>query len=338
MSSKYSDAHRSTNGPGDNRPTALQIVEDENLSGKLTDKVFLITGCSSGLGVETAKALATTGATLYLTARNIAAAETALASILKPGQVEIIEMDLSSLAGVRAGAERFLARCSQLNVLICNAGAMAIPDLTTTVDGFETQFGVNYLAHFLLFQLLKDALLASSSPMFPSRVVAVSSSGHRGGGIRVDDYDYVKRPEEYNMWGAYAQSKTAKIYMANEIERRFGSQGLHATSLMPGAISTGIQRHLPREESEEYARATWKTMKSPAQGAATIVLAAIGKEFQTKGGVYLENCEVAGLYPDDREYDHVPDIAGYAEHAFNEELANRLWRDSLKMINLESAL
>lgn len=103
MSSKYADAHRSTNGPGDDRPTALQIVEDEGLSEKLTDKVFLITGCSSGLGVETAKALATTGATLYLTARNIPAAETALASILKPGKVELIEMDLSSLWGTRRG-------------------------------------------------------------------------------------------------------------------------------------------------------------------------------------------------------------------------------------------
>ncbi|QKX60519.1 uncharacterized protein TRUGW13939_07664 [Talaromyces rugulosus] len=338
MSSKYADAHRSTNGPGDGRPTAVQIVEDEDLTGKLVGKVFLITGCSSGLGVETAKALATTGATLYLTARDIPAAETALASILKPGQVEIIEMDLGSLAGVRAGAERFLAKSTQLNVLICNAGVMAIANLTTTVDGFETQFGVNHLAHFLLVQLLKDTLLASSSPKFASRVVAVSSSGHRGGGIRVDDYDFIKRPEEYNMWGAYSQSKTANIYMANEIERRFGSQGLHATSLMPGAISTGIQRHLPAEESKEYARTTWKTMKSPAQGAATTVLAAIGKEFENKGGVYLENCEVAGLYPDDREYDHVPNIAGYAEHAFNEELAIKLWADSLKMIGGDSVL
>lgn len=236
------------------QPTALETTvrqpyrlwkmkASENL-----DKVFLITGCSSGLGVETAKALATTGATLYLTARNVPAAETALASILKPGKVELIEMDLSSLAGIRAGAEQFLARSKQLNVLICNAGVMAIPNLTATVDGFETQFGVNHLAHFLLFQLLKDTLLASSSFEFSSRVVAVSSSGHRGGGIRVNDYNYVKRPEEYNMCGAYFQSKTANIYMANEIERRFGSRGLHATSLMPGAISTGTQRHLPREE------------------------------------------------------------------------------------------
>jgi NAD(P)-dependent dehydrogenase (short-subunit alcohol dehydrogenase family) len=338
MTSKYADSHKATNGPGDSRPTALQIVEDESLTGKLTGKVFLITGCSSGIGVETAKALATTGATLYLTARNLLAAEKALASILKPGQVEIIEMDLSSLAGVRSGAQRFLDKSSKLNVLICNAGVMAIANLTKTEDGFETQFAVNHLAHFLLFQILKDTLLSSSSPSFNSRVVAVSSSGHRGGGIRLDDYNYAKRPQEYNLWSSYSQSKTANIYMANEIERCYGSQGLHATSLMPGAMSSGIQRHLPPEESAEYARSTWKTMKSLEQGAATTVLAAIGNEFENKGGVYLENCEVAGLYPNDREYDHVPDIAGYAEHAFNEGMEHQLWVDSLKMVNVGSVL
>lgn len=338
MSSRYAEAHKQTNGPGDARPTALQIIQDEGLTSKLSDKVFLITGCSSGLGVETAKALATTGATLYLTSRNVPAAEIALADILKPGRIEIIEMDLSTMAGIRLGVERFLSKSTQLNVLICNAGVMAIADLTTTVDGFETQFAVNHLAHFLLFQLLKDTLLASSSPGYSSRVIAVSSSGHRGGGVRLDDYSYTKRPDEYDMWGAYAQSKTANIYMTNEIERRFGSQGLHATSLMPGAISTGIQRHLPPKESAEYARSTWKTMKSPAQGAATTVLAAIGKDLENKGGVYLENCEIAGLYPDDREYDHVPDIAGYAEHAFNEKLEHQVWADSMRMVNGGSAL
>lgn len=333
MPSRYAEAHKSTNGPGDARPTALQIVEDEDMTNKLSGKVFLITGCSSGIGVETAKALATTGATLYLTARNLTAAEKALASILKPGKVEIIEMDLSSLDGVRAGAERFLEKSKHLNVLICNAGVMAIEDLTRTTDGFETQFAVNHLAHFLLFQLLKDILLASSSPIYHSRVVAVSSSGHRGGGIRLDDYNYIKRPQEYNMWGAYSQSKTANIYMTNEIDRRYGSQGLHATSLMPGAMSSGIQRHLPKEESEEYARENHKTMKSLQQGAATTVLAAIGKEFEDKGGVYLENCEVTGLYPDGREYDHIPDLPGYAEHAFNKDLEHRLWVDSVKMVS-----
>ncbi|KAI9645369.1 hypothetical protein NHQ30_006106 [Ciborinia camelliae] len=336
MPSKWTEAHKSTNGPGDARPTALQIVQDEDLTGKLAGKVFLVTGCSSGIGVETAKALSTTGATLYLTARNTATAEKALVNILEPGRVEILEMDLSSLAAVRLGAERFLGKSSKLNVLVCNAGVMAIQDYTTTGDGFETQFGVNHVAHFLLFQLLKETLLSSASSSFNSRVVVVSSSGHRGGGLRLDDYNYIKRPQEYDLWGSYSQSKTANIYMANEIDRRYGSQGLHATSLMPGAMESGIQRHLDPKEAADYAatEVVKKTMKSLEQGAATTVLAAIGKEFESKGGVYLENCEVAGLYPSDRGHDHFPDVPGYAKHAFDEEKEYKLWLDSLRMVGV----
>ncbi|KAJ8133550.1 hypothetical protein O1611_g79 [Lasiodiplodia mahajangana] len=334
MPSKYADAHKSTNGPGDARPTALQIARDEGLTAKMADKVFLITGCSSGIGVETAKALATTGAKLYLTARNITAAEKALASILKPGQVEIIEMDLSSLAGVKSGVDTFLAKSSTLNVLICNAGVMAIPDLTRTVDGFETHFAVNHLAHFFLFQQLEAALLTSSSPSFHSRVVMVSSTGHQGGGIRPDDYNYVQRPQEYDAWTSYFQSKTANIYMANEIDRRYGAQGLHGLSLTPGTISSGIQRHLPKEESAQFARENWKKFKSPEQGAATTVFGAVSKEIENVGAVYLENCEVAGPYvqKQQEEYDHGPDTPGYAGHAFNKEMEHRLWVDSLSMI------
>ncbi|KAI0870106.1 hypothetical protein GGS24DRAFT_493252 [Hypoxylon argillaceum] len=332
MSSRYAESHKSTNGPGDARPTALQIVQDQQLTGQLAGKVILVTGCSSGIGVEVAKALATTGATLYLTARNVPAAEAALAGILKPGQAEIIKMDQSSLASVRAGVDRLLAKTSQLNILICNAGVMAVPRLTRTVDSYETQFAVNHLAHFLLFKLVRNVLLSSSSADFNSRVVMVSSSGHRGGGIRTDDYNYVSRPEDYDMWGAYAQSKTANIYTANQIDSRYGTRGLHALSVMPGACPSGIQRHLPAHESAEYARENRRLMKSPAQGAATVVLAAVGKGFEGQGGVYLENCEVAGSHPGG-EYDHVPDIAGYAPHAFDEALARQLWIDSTKMVD-----
>ncbi|KAI1187889.1 hypothetical protein F5B17DRAFT_397629 [Nemania serpens] len=333
MSSRYADAHKSTNGPGDARPTALQIIQDQQLTGQLAGKVILVTGCSSGIGVEVAKALATTGATLYLTARNVPAAEAALAGTLKPGQAEVIEMDHGSLPGVRAGVDRLLTKTSRLNILICNAGVMAIPHLTRTADSYETQFAVNHLAHFLLFDLLRGVLLSSSSAEFNSRVVMVSSSGHLGGGIRTDDYNYVKRPEDYDVWGAYAQSKTANIYTANQIDSRYGRLGLHALSVMPGAYPSGIQRHLPADESAEYARENHKLMKSPAQGAATVVLAAVGKEFEGQGGTYLENCEVAGPHPGG-EYDHIPDIAGYAPHAFDDALASLLWADSTKMVDV----
>jgi NAD(P)-dependent dehydrogenase (short-subunit alcohol dehydrogenase family) len=336
MPSKYEAAHKDPSGPDDARPTALQIVQDEELAGKLSGKVFVVTGCSSGIGVETAKALASTGATLYLTARNLPAAEKALEGILEPGRVEILEMDLTSSASVKLGASAFLKKSSKLNVLICNAGVMAIPKLTLTEDGFETQFATNHLYHFLLFQLLKDSLLSSSTPSFNSRVILVSSCGHRGGGIRLDDYNFRKRPEEYNPWNAYSQSKTANIYMANEIERRYGSRGLHGISLMPGSMSTGLQRHLDPVDAAEYANReiVRKYMKTTEQGAATTVLAAISKEFENKGGVYLENCQVVGLHPIEGDFGEVPDVPGYSKHAFDEEKARQLWADSLKMVTI----
>ena len=122
MSSRYADAHKSTKGPGDARPTALQIVKDEDLEGKLKNKTVLITGCSSGLGIETARALATTGAKVFCGVRNMAKGETALADILNPGHVELLKMDLNSLDSVRAAAEEFKKKSKSLNILINNAG------------------------------------------------------------------------------------------------------------------------------------------------------------------------------------------------------------------------
>lgn len=144
--SRYYESHISPNGPGDDRPTALQIIQDEDLSGKLSDKVIVITGCSSGIGVETARALATTGPTLILTARDTDKASSALSDLL---------------SGVRAGALSILSKTQKINILINNAGVMAIPTLTLTADGYEMQFATNHLLHFLLFQLLLPTLLAS---------------------------------------------------------------------------------------------------------------------------------------------------------------------------------
>jgi NAD(P)-dependent dehydrogenase (short-subunit alcohol dehydrogenase family) len=159
---RYAAVHQNPNGEGDARPTALQVINDNGLKGKLTDKTILITGCSSGLGVETARALAATGAHIFCTARSLEKGQAALADILSPGKVDLLHLDLESLASVRTFAAEFLAAShGKLDILINNAGVMAIPQ-STTADGFETQFGVNHLAHFLLFQLLKPALVASS--------------------------------------------------------------------------------------------------------------------------------------------------------------------------------
>ena len=159
MPNRYTQSHVSPKGAGDARPTASSIIHDENLVNALADKTFLITGTSSGIGIPTARALAETGARVFCTVRDVAKGQKALADILTSGGVELIEMELESLASVRKGASTFLQKSGgKCNVLICNAGIMACPQAKTQ-DGFERQFGTNHLAHFLLFQLVKDALL-----------------------------------------------------------------------------------------------------------------------------------------------------------------------------------
>lgn len=210
---------------------------------------------------------------------------------------------------------------------------MACPE-GTTQDGFETQFGTNHLGHFLLFQLLKPTLLASSSPSFNSRLVSVSSSGHRINTIQFGDFNLKK--QGYTPFGAYGQSKIANVYMANEAERRYGDKGLHATSLHPGGIKTELARHLPAEFTDgAYASPdVVKRLKSVEQGAATSVWAAVGKVWEGRGGKYLDDCQLAGPMPTDLGPDPRM-VPGYAPYAYDEEAEKKLWVESLKMVGLE---
>ncbi|KAI9146713.1 Oxidoreductase calI [Paramyrothecium foliicola] len=327
--SPYAEVHAKPNGPGDARPTALQIIADEGAEGKLKGKTIVITGTSSGIGIETARALAITGANLFLTARDVAKAQSALAGIFEPFLMEIVEMDQTSLASVRVAAARILAKTSTIHLLVNNAGIMAIPDHRLTADGHELQFGTNHLSHFLFYKLLEPALLAAASADFPSRVVNLSSSSHNIGGINdSDNYNFEKT--SYDPYVAYAQSKTANIYMANEIERRHGSRHLHSTSLHPGVIQTSLTRHMS-PDSFKGMEFLYPTMKSVEQGAATTVWAAVGKVWQHDGGKYLVNCAVAEPYV---EGDDKTVASGYAPHAYDVAAAKRLWSDSLKLVGL----
>ncbi|KAL5397103.1 hypothetical protein PMIN06_005940 [Paraphaeosphaeria minitans] len=324
---RYAAAHENPKGAGDSRPTALQIIKDSETEGTLTGKVVLITGCSSGIGIETARAMKATGAHVFATARDINKGKTALAHILEPGKLDLELLDLNSLASVRSFAKSFLSKTNnQLNILINNAGIMAIPE-EKTEDGFEKQFGTNHLAHFLLFQLLKPALLASSTPEFHSRVVSVASLAHRYNNIDLDNIMLENGAYEPNR--AYAHSKIGNIYLANEIERRYGSKGLHANSLHPGGIWTGLQDHLDTSN--------WKAnpevndyMKNEAQGAATSVWAAVDKCWEGKGGKYLDNCQIAPPVSEDAGLF----TTGYAAWAFDEGAAKRLWNMSNKFVGL----
>lgn len=323
MSSKYAAVHASPKGPGDARPTALQIVQDEKLEGKLSDKVILITGVSSGIGVETARALFATGAQLYLAARDLDKARGALPDLVTSDRVHLLELDLNSLASVRACAASFLAQSKTLNIFIANAGVMACPE-GRTKDGFETQLGTNHLAHFLLFHLLQPTLVSSATPTSTSRAIFLSSVAHR---IAEVNFENINLAGIYDEWVAYGQSKTAPVWTANEIERRYGSKGLHATSVNPGAIWTDLQRHMADQSMfeglEEY-------FKSPAQGAATTVWAALAPDFNDLGGKYLESCQVANAWTESNgQWGD-----GYAPWAYDEVKEGKLWKASLELLGL----
>lgn len=329
--SRYAAAHAQPNGPGDARPTALDIIEHEGMDGKLTGEVIVITGTSSGIGIETTRALATTGATLFLTARDVTKAQTALADMLDPSRMEIVEMDQADLSSVRAAAAAILAKTSKIHLLVNNAGIMNIPDLRLTVDGHELQFGTNHLSHFLFYKLLEPALLASARSTLPSRVVSLASSAHNVHSLN-ETHNYAFQKGDYDPSVAYGQSKTANILMANEIERRHGAHHLHATSVHPGLVQTGLTQHMPPDafKGMEY---LYPTMKSVGQGAATSVWAAVGKAWEHKGGKYLVDCAVAEAYKEGEDKFTSP---GYAQWAYDEDLAARLWTDSLELVALSS--
>jgi len=327
MFAPYETAHLTPAGPGDKRPTARQIVQDEDIKGKWHDKRILITGCSSGIGVETAKALLDTGATLYLTARDLTKAEKELGQdVLRSGRAHLLELDLNSLASVRKCADGFLARENKLDILIANAGVMATPE-GRTVDGFETQFGTNHLAHFLLIQLLLPTLSRSAGPESASRVVILSSVGHRGGGVNVSN---LSLQGQYHPWAAYAQSKTANIYTANELERRYGQGGVHAWAVHPGMIQTGLMQFVDGETLGQWNKdpSIRNSMKNVEQGAATTVWAAAAKGLEGQGGKYLEDCRIA-VPAKEQPAETDP---GYAAHAYDEVKEAQLWERSMEMV------
>ncbi|KAI1334402.1 short-chain dehydrogenase [Xylariaceae sp. FL0016] len=303
LQGRYASHYKPENlaGPGDSRPTAQQIVEDEHRVGDMKDKVFFLTGCASsyGSGIHIVSALASTGATIYASARNLAAARETLAPWVQTGQVVLLHMDQTDLQSVRDCAAQFKklreGSRNKLNVLLANAGIMNTPEARTR-DGFESQLGVNYLSHWVLFRALRHELAASSTPAFQSRVVCVSSVAHRGARIHWDNLSLAGGA--YEGWAAYGQSELAVTYMANQVGRRYAARGVHANSLMPGGwVSPNLQKH-----SEEFVAMLknpdlMRFMYSPEQGAATPVYAAISRELEGKGGFYLEGAGIAGPAP-----------------------------------------
>lgn len=334
MPNRYTHLHEQPQGAGDGRPTALDITNNEDLSQKLAGKVILVTGISSGLGLETVKALVNTGATIYGTVRDVAKAQTALGPLVPTGKVQLIHMELDDLASVKAGTRDFLQKTrGKLNVLIENAGVMMCP-YSKTRDGFEMQFGTNHVGHFLLFHLLKDALLASVKPDFNSRVVIVTSGGNKYvDNVRFDDYNF-EREGSYDPNLGYGQSKLANIWMANHIERLYGRHGLHAIPVHPGTAMTDIERHLPQEFIDQMLALpeVKNYIKSPEQAAASIVMCAVGRQFEGAGGRLAEDCDWSVPETESRyETGPLPKL-GYAPQTYDRKKEERLWGDSSRMV------
>jgi len=294
--------------------TADEVIEGIDLSGK----VALVTGASGGLGAETARALAGAGAAVTLAARDVSKAEQVAEQIraATPGAgLEVMGLELHRPESVRHFARRWLARHPRLSLLVNNAGVMACP-LARTDEGWEMQLATNHLGHFLLTGLLLPALRAGA----PARVVNVSSAGHRFGPVDFDDPHFERRP--YDKWVAYGQAKTANVLHAVELDRRLREHGVRAFAIHPGAIVTELGRHLGQDDVatlQSRAPSGGYEWKSVAAGAATQVYAATAPELEGMGGLYLEDCRVAGRRRSER------DVRGYMPWAVDRCAAERLW-------------
>jgi NAD(P)-dependent dehydrogenase (short-subunit alcohol dehydrogenase family) len=316
------------------RPFGATSTTDDVLSGKdLSGKRVLVTGMSAGLGVETARALAARGAKVVGAARDLAKAERATVEVraqaANGGGLELVALDLASLASVRACADALLADGRPLDALIANAGVMRTP-FGHTVDGFETQFGTNYLGHFVLVNRIASLIAPGG------RLVNVSSAGHRYSDVDLDDPNFEHAP--YDPMIAYGRSKTANILFAVEFDRRHRARGVRATALHPGGIRTELDRHMqPGELQATVDRINTELtaegrpsfqFKTIPQGAATSVWAAVVAPAEEVGGRYCEDCQVSPV----TEGLISPVSPGVRSYALNPEHAKALWARSEEMV------
>jgi len=299
--------------------TAAEVVAGIDLSGRSV----VVTGAASGIGVETARALALTGADVTLAVRDVAAGGRVAADITATTGnrgVRAVALDLADLASVDAFAAAWRG---PLHVLVANAGVMASPE-AYTAHGWESQFAVNHLGHFALAIGLRAALAADGS----ARVVSVSSSGHGASPVVFDDLFFDRRP--YDPMLAYGQSKTANVLFAVGVTNRWAADGITANAVMPGGIWTNLQRHWDPEvlaATKADVSARGLALKTPEQGAATSVLLATSPALAGVGGRYFEDCHEAAVVPE-----IVNGLHGVREYALDPVAAERLWAVSLELL------
>ncbi|MCR2832711.1 SDR family NAD(P)-dependent oxidoreductase [Parerythrobacter lacustris] len=306
--------------------TADDVLEGKDLRGPTA----LITGGYSGLGKETARAMAAKGAHIILAGRDQAKLDEAAQEIAAEtgATVDTQVVDLASLDSVRKAGAEARGRFDKIDLLINNAGVMACPQ-GTTADGFEMQFGTNHLGHFLLTSELMPLVEKGKRP----RIVNLSSRGHHIAPVDLDDPNFESR--EYDKWISYGQSKTANILFSVGLEDRYGAKGVHAIALHPGGIMTNLGRHMTQEDVawmmkriEDNAKESGtqaQGFKTIPQGAATTCWAATCDELEGKGGVYCEDCHVA-------EQDDSDPAGGVRSYALDKGNADRLWDLSERLV------
>ncbi|EQB32556.1 SDR family NAD(P)-dependent oxidoreductase [Sphingobium ummariense] len=307
---------------------------DEVLDGiVLSGKRILVTGTSAGLGVETARALVAHGADVVGTARDLDKARRATAGIApgpNGGSLELVELDLASLASVRACADALVADGRPFDIVIANAGVMACP-FGKTADGFETQFGTNHLGHFVFVNRIASLIRPGG------RLVNLSSAGHRYADVDLDDPNFDHTP--YQEFLAYGRSKTANVLFAVEFDRRHRDSGIRATAVHPGGIQTELSRHMGEGAIEQLVEnlnaanaASGKPpfeFKSIPQGAATSAWAAVVADADAVGGRYCEDCHVAEVVDGGSE---LSASAGVRPYALDPERAKALWAKSEELV------
>ena len=296
-----------------------EVLEGIDLNGK----VALVTGGYSGIGLETTRALSDCGARVIVPARRRDIAIDELEGIIN--KEDILNLDLANPNSVYKFVEEFVDNGITLDILINNAAVMACPQMLTD-NGWDLQFAVNHIGHFILTKGLLPSLLQSNE----SRVVTLSSTGHKLSGIRWDDIHF---ENDYDKWQSYGQSKTAASLLAIELDSRMKNEGIRALSVHPGGIFTPLQRHLQKEEmialgwlneDGELSEMAAAGFKSATQGASTTLWCATNPMLSDIGGVYCENCDVAAREDDGPNARYV----GVADWAIDTEEANKLWEET----------
>ena len=303
-----------------------ETTTDEVLAGTdLSGKRVLITGVSAGLGIETARVLVAHGAEVVGAARDLAKARSATAGVVE-GDFTLEELDLSSLASVRACSDRLMADGRPFDLVIANAGVMATPQ-GRTADGFETQLGTNHLGHFVFVNRISTLIRDGG------RLVNLSSMGHRRADVDLDDPNFERG--SYDPWVAYGRSKTANILFAVAFDKRHRDRGVRATAVHPGGIETELGRYMTAEtraaliasiNSAGTKEAQPFRYKTIPQGAATTVWAGVIALSAEVGGQYCEDCHVAENIND-------PTVRkGVRSYALDPEHAEALWRKSEELV------